>query len=894
MRASKLSVMVGGGRAGGPGGREVDSLLPLALSRPREAMARARAVLAGKPGPYDASVAHQAAGIVLREFGDVGAAISEVREALTWARRAGSAEREADVLATLGVALGYAGRTADGLAAFDQALLRCDGAQAGRVRLRRGIVLWTLGRYAAALDDVRQAQAALRHSGDNIWNARALHNRALLHLATGSVRRADADFAAAGRSFEEAGQDLEASYAVLNRATVAFMSGDLPAALSLLDETARRVRPLGVPVTAVSIDRCAVLLAAGLADDALAQAAAAVSEIERIRGRSTKKAELLLMAADCALAAGQPPAALDWAGAAYRLSRSQRSAWWEARAAGTLAHAKHAAGMVSARLLREADQAAAQLEAVGSADAARAHLLAGRVALQLGRRADADRHLLAAARGRHRGPALARASGWLSEALRAEAAGQARQVLGACRSGLAVLDEHRFTLGASELRAQATAHGTELAALGQRQAALARRPRLLLTWSERWRATALAVPPVRPLADAELNENLAALRDVMNRLGELRRQHQPGATGRTERQLTLEREQRRLEDAVRRRALHAPGGAAPGRTAISVPELLDELGEGQLAEIVDIDGVLHVLVCGAGTVRRFTAGRAADAERAGDFSRFALRRLARSRPGDDLSGALAILKSVGPRLQDALLGPAARHLGDRPLVVVPPGRLHTIPWGLLPALRDCAVTIAPSAAAWIRARRARPPGRRRVVLVRGPGLVTDGAEVPAVAGLYDDVTMLAGGNATSENVPRELDGAWLAHIAAHGVFRADSPLFSSLRLHDGPLTVYDFEQLRSAPYWMILSSCDSAAGAPAGADELLGLVSSLLPLGTAGIVAAIAPLNDQAVVPVMVGLHRQLRKGGTLAESLSSVRHAFASDPVQRATAQSLVTLGAA
>ncbi len=795
MPASKIGVMAGGGRAGGPGGREVDSLLPLALSRPREAMARARAILAGKPGPYDASVAHQAAGIVLREFGDVGAAIGEVREALNWARQSRSAEREADVLATLGVALGYAGRTADGLAAFDQALRRCDGAQAGRVRLRRGIVLWTLGRYAAALDDVRQAQAALRHSGDNIWIARALHNRALLHLATGSVRRADADFAAAGRSFEEAGQDLEASYAVLNRATVAFVSGDLPAALSLLDETARRVRPLGVPVTAVSIDRCAVLLAAGLADDALAQAAAAVSEIERIRGRSTKKAELLLMAADCALAAGQPAAALDWAGAACRLSRSQRSEWWEARAAGTLAQAKHAAGMVSARLLREADQAAVKLEAVGSGDAARAHLLAGRVALQLGRRADADRHFLAAARGRHRGPALARASGWLSEALRAEAAGQARQVLSACRSGLAVLDEHRFTLGASELRAQATAHGTELAALGQRQAALARRPRLLLTWSERWRATALAVPPVRPLADAELNANLAALRDVMNRLDELRRQDQPGATGRTE-QLTLEREQKRLEDAVRRRALSTPGGAAPGRVTISVPELLDELGDGQLAEIVDIDGVLHVLVCGAGTVRQFTAGLAADAERAADFSRFALRRLARSRPGDDLAGALAILKSAGPRLQDALLGPAARHLGDRPLVVVPPGRLHTIPWGLLPALRDCAVTVAPSAAAWVRARRARPPGRRHVVLVRGPGLVTDGAEVPAVAPLYDDVTMLSDGNATSKNVPRALDGAWLAHIAAHGAFRADSPLFSSLRMHDGPLTVYDFEQLR--------------------------------------------------------------------------------------------------
>ena len=65
-------------------------------------------------------------------------------------------------------------------------------------------------------------------------------------------------------------------------------------------------------------------------------------------------------------------------------------------------------------------------------------------------------------------------------------------MLAACRRGLDVLDEYRLTLGASELRAQATVHGAELAALAQRHAAQARRPRLLLTWSERWRATAWA------------------------------------------------------------------------------------------------------------------------------------------------------------------------------------------------------------------------------------------------------------------------------------------------------------------------------------------------------------------------------------------------------------------
>ncbi len=165
--------------------------------------------------------------------------------------------------------------------------------------------------------------------------------------------------------------------------------------------------------------------------------------------------------------------------------------------------------------------------------------------------------------------------------------------------------------------------------------------------------------------------------------------------------------------------------------------------------------------------------------------------------------------------------------------------------------------------------------------------------MPLVASLYDDVTVLDDAAATADKVLAALDGVWLAHIAAHGTFRADSPLFSSLRMHDGPLTVYDFERLNRAPYRMVLSSCDSGVLAPAGANELLGLVSSLLPLGTAGIIAALVELNDQAVVPLMMDLHRHLRAGQTLAESMYKVRRGHVDDPVQRATAASLMALGA-
>jgi tetratricopeptide (TPR) repeat protein len=871
--------------AAGSGAQDTEELLLLAMSRPREALAQARHILAGRPSPYGALIAHQAAGIVLRDVGDVGAGIREFRRALRCAEQIGSAEREADVLGSLGIALAFAGRTADALAAFDRAIALSSGPLTGRVLHRRGHVLWTLGRHAAALEDFRRAVGILQRARDPIWTARALNGRGLVNIALGFPARAITDFVAAGQLLDENGQEREVAITVLNRGVARFYSGDLPGALGLLDEAATRHRVLRAPPREVAFTRCEVLLSAGLARDALDEADAAIGEIEQTRGPSTQRAALLLMAATCALAAAEPQMALDRARTAHRLFQIQENALGKAQAKLVVVQAQYAAGAPSWRLLAAASQAADLLAAKCTTDAMQAHVLAGRVALDLGRRDDGERHLSAAARYRRRGPAMSRVTGWLAEALIAEAAGDARRLQIACRRGLEVLDEHRWSLGASELRAQATARGAELAALAQRHAGRTRQPRRLLTWSERWRATALAVPAVRPPAGTGFNADLAALRQVTSRHEDARRQGVPTAS--------LEREMLRLEKAVRATSLRTKGTAVPARRVIDIGELLDQLGSAQLIEIVDIGGTLHVLLCGAGRVRQLAAGSTGDATRAADFARFALRRLARARPGDDLASAAAVLSAAGPRLEAATLGPAAALLRDGPLVVVPPGRLHGIPWALLPALARRPFSVAPSAGAWLRAHAAKPPDRQHVVLASGPGLVTDGAEVPLAAQMYDDVTVLSGATATTARVLEALDSAWLAHIAAHGTFRADSPMFSSLRLHDGPLTVYDFEQLERAPYWLVLSSCDSGVLAPAGADELLGLVSSLLPLGTAGVIAGVVPLNDEAAVPLMVDLHRNVSAGQTLAEALLNVRAQAPAEPVQHAAAMSLLMLGA-
>jgi tetratricopeptide (TPR) repeat protein len=874
-----------GGPAPGGGAAGVLDLLPLVGARPREALAKAHAVLTTDLSPYEASVAHQLAGLALRELGDLAAATAELRVAARLTRVARATDREADVLAALGITLVYNGHSRRGLAALGSSLALVAGPEAARVLLRRGIALWVLGRHKESLDDLGRAVRVLRPAGDTLWEARALTTRALVHLACGSAHRAELDLGRADHLFAASGQDLEVAFTWHNRGLVAFRSGDLPTALACLDEAGRRYERLTMLQPDLATDRCAVLLAAGLPTDAFAETDVAVRGFPRNRAWATKRAELLLSAARAALAAGEPGLAGARAGAARRMFTTQRRDWWRAHAGLLLLQAHCAARPASTRLLRQSEQVAADLDAVGSGDAAQARLLAGRLARALGRPGEADRHFAAAALvRRHRAPALARAQGWLAEALRADVAGDRRRLLAACRQGLAILDEHRLSLGAAELRAQATAHGAELAALAQRAALQSGRPRLLLAWSERWRATAHAVPSARPADDGELQADLTALRDVTSRLDRARSQGDPT--------LVFRREQLRLEAAVRARVLSSHSEGRGDQWRFEAGLLLDRLGDASLVQIVAIDGDLHVLVCGAGRVRHWATGRTDDAAREVDFARFGLRRLAHGR-GAGQPGALAAVEASGRALEAVLLGPAAGHLGCGPVIVVPPGRLHAVPWALLPSLRDRVVSVAPSARAWLQARGTPAPDREDPVFVTGPGLGV-GGEVPALAAEYPHATVLGSGTATARAVLAALDGAGLAHIAAHGAFRADSPLFSSLRMDDGPLTVHDLERLRRAPYRVILPSCDSGILAPAGADELLGLAHTLAPRGTAGIIASVVPVNDQATATVMLSLHQHLRSGATLAEALRDARTTAATDPLLAATACSFIALGAA
>lgn len=300
----------------------------MVFARPKDALARAENVLGNDPTPLHASVAHQVIGMWQRDFGDMRVALRHLRRARDLAADAGSAEREADVLGTLGVALVHAGRTRQGLEAFEQGVDRGSGHTRARVLYRRAYAWWVLGHHREALDDVRRAIPVLRQADDTIWTARALTLRATVHLALGRPERADADFTAAEQLWDTTGQEHDKADVVESRALAAYRAGDIPAALRLFDEAAERYDRLGTPIFMFYIRRCEVLMAAGLAREAVTEADTALGVLDGIGGQSTRKAELLLTAAKAARLADDPHTAIARAAVAVRLFAGQRRSWW--------------------------------------------------------------------------------------------------------------------------------------------------------------------------------------------------------------------------------------------------------------------------------------------------------------------------------------------------------------------------------------------------------------------------------------------------------------------------------------------------------------------------------------------------------------------------------------
>lgn len=834
-------------------------LVALVLDDPVAGEGSARAFIAAAISPADAAVGHQALAISLRDQGRVDEALPQLRLALSAAERSSDVDLLADVLGTSGITLVLSGSGRRGMAQLDRSIrLR----ETPMTRMRRAYSLVLLGCHRDAHRDSTAALEGFRAAGDPVWEARTLHNLGWLEMVWGRLDDAEEHTRAAAERLAELGLDAEAVAARQNLGEIAAARGDLAGALRVFHSVAAEYDRRGQSPPHFDTVRTQTYLAAGLVVEAVEVVEEALARTDVV---PLDRAVLELMGATAQLDADALDAAAASALSAARTLRRLGDDWFATRARLVSVRARVRSGRRDRRLAAEARDVAELLDSRKAEEAPVALIMASRLDDEA-----ADGFLERASAYRRRPSELTRASGWLARAILGERRANRSGVLRACGRGLDALDGHRRLLGSTELRALATGHGSELAALALRHAA--DKPRDLLRWSERWRSTALAQASVTP-GDAPVSESLAALRDATRRLAQARVEGAP-----TE---DLEKERARLERRVRSEH-HQLAGAGEDAERLHVDELVRRVGDGTLVELVDIDGELHVLVVHRGRVRRRVAGSTADAMAMAESARFLLRRSARGRPyapGD-----------LGERLEQTLLGSSVGLLPEGPVVVVPTAKLHGVPWAMLPSLADRPFSVSPSAGQWARAAEA-IPATGKVALLAGPGLGTGGAEVPVLAERRPDAVHLAGDAATVEAALAALDGARLAHVAAHGRFRADSPLFSALEMADGPLTVHDLERLTSAPHRVVLSACESGVLAPVGAEELLGLASALFALGTAGLVCSVAEVNDAATAELMVDLHAHLDRGDDPATALLALRRNAEDDPAA-ATAAAFVSLG--
>jgi CHAT domain-containing protein len=109
------------------------------------------------------------------------------------------------------------------------------------------------------------------------------------------------------------------------------------------------------------------------------------------------------------------------------------------------------------------------------------------------------------------------------------------------------------------------------------------------------------------------------------------------------------------------------------------------------------------------------------------------------------------------------------------------------------------------------------------------------------------------------------------HLAAHGEFRPDEPLFSSLRLADGHLSTLDVFDLELCCSLVTLSACETALGTVGAGDELMGLSRAFLYAGTPSLVLSLWKVEDRSTAALMGRFYEALRQG---ADKATALRHA--------------------
>lgn len=433
------------------------------------------------------------------------------------------------------------------------------------------------------------------------------------------------------------------------------------------------------------------------------------------------------------------------------------------------------------------------------------------------------------------------------------------------KAGLDQLDEYRMAFGSVEFQAGVSALGVQLSSKGLIHTTNDGSPSEMFWWAERCRAQALRIPPVKSATEPDAREALGRLRQARQRLWDLQVQ---GLEGSGE----LERV-RELEVEIRAYDRSKPG---PGQQAERIaPEDIHELAESRdtvVVSLCEVGGDVRAVLAGGNGIRHvrlMPLEAAAELERRLGADIDALGKPFRLPPRLQISVEGSLRRNASA-LAEGIWEPIADYVGGRQVVIVPHSRLAWVPWPLLPHLRGRPVTVSPSAEAWWRAVN-RSAATGPALVAAGPALSRAGGEIETIAGLYPGANLITADQSDPEVVLKALDGASVAHIAAHGHHEPDNVLFSRLDFGLGPLNAYELLGLDQPPGHVVLSSCDLGRSTVAVGNETLGFTAALLHAGTSTVVSSLGRVPDDMAAEMMIEYHRRCAAGATPAEALAAV-----------------------
>jgi tetratricopeptide (TPR) repeat protein len=347
--------------------------------------------------------------------------------------------------------------------------------------------------------------------------------------------------------------------------------------------------------------------------------------------------------------------------------------------------------------------------------------------------------------------------------------------------------------------------------------------------------------------------------------------------------------EQKLADAYRRRRMIDPRSAVLEQGEVLTIEQIqrrvpdgaallafDHLGDHLLAFVVTHDAIDIVSLGSLSGVRWDAAGLGHAVEEVPLFDAPADIAMLENELLEDLQG---LYQAVMARPL-ALVPP-----GVHDLLVVPCDVLHTLPLGALHdgrrhLIERYNVCYLPSASLLA----ALPDGRRAE---DGPALVVANSwegrlplttgEARRVAQVLSKVQsrqpiLLTEEQATARALRERAGQVGIVHIAAHGAFRADAPLFSTLHLADGLLTVndvYGLDLLRTA--LVTLSGCQTGLGRGRG-GEILGLAYAFFFAGAPALVVSRWRVDDEATDALMQDFYAALVRGETVSGALRAAQ----------------------